>query len=261
MRELTRQAVADDRRLTTGWALGVAALVGLTVATYPAVRDAPGLDDLALPEGVADAFGLQDLTSPAGYLRSQLYGAFLPALLTGLGVAAGARLAREEEAGRLDLVLAGPVRRRSVVLARAASAGGVVGATGAVSTLLVLAGALVGLDLPVGDVVATGVAVTLLGAWHAALALAVAAATGRRVLALAASGGVAAGGFVVDSLFPLVDRLEPLQQVSPWDWALGNDPLTDGLDPSGSALLLVTGAVLLAAAVATVDRRDLRTAA
>ena len=225
--ELTRQAVADDRRLAGGWALGVAVLVGLTVATYPAVRDAPGLEELALPDGVAQAFGLQDLTSPAGYLRSQLFGAFLPALLTGLGVAAGARLAREEEAGRLDLVLAGPVRRRSVVVARAGACpprGG--GGRGRTATALVLGGRPGGPGPPRSwTAVSAGLAVTLLGVWHAALAL----AGGRRhrtTCPRPGRGGRGRGGpgFVVDSLFPLVEDLEPLQQLSPWDWALWGRP-------------------------------------
>src|SRR3989304_5752380 len=122
LRFITTKTLRDGRRGLLWWSLGLAGLAGITVLTYPAIRDMPGLDELmeGLPEALLALIGENDLLSPAGYLNSQLFGAIVPLLFIFYGVGAGAgAIAGEEENRTLDLLLANPVGRTRVVVEKA----------------------------------------------------------------------------------------------------------------------------------------------
>ena len=90
-----------------------------------------------------------------------------------------------------------------------------------------------------------------------ALALLLGALTGSRGLALSVSSAVAAAAYLISSLAPAIGWLHPLRFASPFYWALGNDPLQNGL-PIGSALALgATAVLLLGAATLAMKRLDL----
>jgi ABC-2 type transport system permease protein len=84
--------------------------------------------------------------------------------------------------------------------------------------------------------------------------------TGRPGPVLAVGLGLALLGYLVAALLPLSSVLESWAWVSPWDWALGGDPL---FNPTGAAryvaLVVATGVLLLAGGVAFA-RRDVRSA-
>ena len=88
-----------------------------------------------------------------------------------------------------------------------------------------------GLEIATDRIVATVVLCALLGLCYAGLAVAVAGLTARPGLVLGIGLGTALVGYLVAVLFPLSDTLEPLAHVSPWDWALGGDPLVDPTEP------------------------------
>ena len=57
----------------------------------------------------------------------------------------------------------------------------------------------------------------------------------------------------------LVDGLEPVGSLTPWDWYAGGDQLRNGLDWRGTVLLLASVVVLGGAAIPLFERRDLST--
>lgn len=125
LRSVWGKSVRDQRRSLAWWSLGVALLVAVTIAVWPAVRDAPQLDELVadLPPALRAAFGADDLTSPAGYLGSRLFALLVPVLFTIYGIGRGAAaVAGEEERGGLELLLAHPLSRRRIALARLGAA-------------------------------------------------------------------------------------------------------------------------------------------
>ncbi|MFD4375142.1 hypothetical protein ACFXKE_16095 [Streptomyces sp. NPDC059202] len=97
---------------------------------------------------------------------------------------------------------------------------------------------------------------TLTALVAAAACLITAALTSRPSAVLGAGVGLTVAGYVVSALFPLRDGWEDFQYVSPWNWALGGEPLTSTADgwryaaPAGLALLLAGLALPL------FDRRD-----
>lgn len=62
------------------------------------------------------------------------------------------------------------------------------------------------------------------------------------------------------ALLPLSDTLEPLRQLSPWDWAFGGDPLVVAAEPWRYVAPIVPALVLGVIAVLGVTRRDIRAA-
>ena len=61
-------------------------------------------------------------------------------------------------------------------------------------------------------------------------------------------------------LIPLADRLAGVRAWSPWHWAIGEQPVTDGVDAGGLALLAIVTAAVVWLGTAAVERRDIRTA-
>ncbi|HEY7847160.1 MAG TPA: ABC transporter permease subunit [Candidatus Limnocylindria bacterium] len=253
------------RRSILWWCIGIAALIAVTVAVWPAFRGSSGISEAIdqLPAGVIQALGLQDFGTPAGFLRGNLYELFVPLLLACATVAfVNGQTAGEEANGRLELFLAQPVSRAALFLGRALAAAVALALT--VATVLVVqvaANRAFGLTIEMSRLLTTIALCGLLAALHGALAYAVAGARARPPLVLAVGIGVAVLGYVIAALFPLSDVLEPWQSVSPWEWAFGGDPLVNGAEAwRYLALLLPTiGLVLLGTILVT--RRDVAAAA
>jgi ABC-2 type transport system permease protein len=184
----------------------------------------------------------------------------LPLLVLVLAIGSAARtFAGEEDAGRLELPLAYPLRRRDSVLAK--------GAAAAVEVLVVSAAAflvlavfepLVGFDLSLGRIAAAVGSVAVLGIFFGWLALAVGAAVPSRALAIVVPAAIAAAGYLVNGLHDLVGWLEPFRFLSP-TWIAGANPLQDGVRETGLAVLLVLATACLVAGALLLERRDLKT--
>jgi len=256
------------RRTVLVWALSIAALVVATVAFWPAFEESANLTRFItefmdqLPAGVVEAFGLQGLATPAGYLRGNLYDILVPLLFGWAAIAfANGLTAVEEDAGRLELVLAQPVSRG------AAFAGRAVAVVAWTTVLAVAVGAAqfasdvaFGLEIAADRVVVTIALCGLLGTLHGGLALAVAGFLPRPSVVLGVGLGVLIGGFVVAALFPLSTELRPWAVLSPWDWALGSDPLVNVAQPWRYVALAVPSVALALVGLAGFLRRDVRSA-
>lgn len=251
-------------RAGLGWSIGLALLVVSTVAFWPAFRGSSGISQAIdqLPAPVIQAFGLEGFGTPAGYLRGGLYELIVPLLFAAAGIMfANTATAAEEDAGRLELFLAQPVSRTALLVGRSVAIFGWL----LVLTIVVLASqlasdAVFGIQIETARVVATIVLCALLGAFHAGLCIAVAGAAARPTRLLSVGFSVAYAGYLVRALFPLSAILAPWRHVSPWDWALGSDPLVNGAEAWRYLLLAATGVLLAVAGVVAFARRDIRSA-
>lgn len=251
-------------RAGVGWVLVFALLVVSTVAFWPAFKGSTALNDAlhVLPQAMLEAFGLEDFVSPAGYLRGGLYEIIVPLMFAVAGVMfANSSTAVEEDAGRLEIVLAQPITRRAFMVARSLA----VLAWLAVLAVVVLASQLVSdaafdLEIDPARVVSTIVLCALLGAFFAGLAIAIAGVSARPGLVLAIGLGLALVGYLVSALFPLSDLLAPWRQLSPWEWALGGDPLVNAAEPWRYAALALPALLLTIVGIVAFDRRDIRSA-
>jgi ABC-2 type transport system permease protein len=249
------------------WNVGLAGTVALLAVAYPTVRDNGELDKTFadLPPGVRTLLGLQGgnlLTSPAGYLNSQFFANILPVMYLVFAIGAAAwTVAGDEAAGTLEILLANPVGRARVALARL---GALVlllvtlAAVGALSLILLAPATGLGRGLPPGRMVAGTVGAALLALTFAALAYAVGAATGNRPAALAVASAAAVFGYLIEGLAQQVPALRPVRSGNPWHWLLDADPLRHGLTWHSWVLPLATTVVLTVLGTVGLVHRDLR---
>jgi ABC-2 type transport system permease protein len=248
------------------WAIAVAGMCALLAVAYPTVRDNHELDSTFanLPPSVEALLGLSGgnlLTSPAGYLDSQFFANILPVMLLvfAIGLAAWT-VAGDEAAGSLELVLANPVSRVRVALARFTALVCLLAVLAAVGILALAALAPVtGLDhgLSSARLAAATIAAGLLALTFAAVAFAVGAATGNRPAAAGTAAALAVAGYVLEGLAQQIPVLHSTRLVNPWHWLLASDPIRHGLAWPTWLPPLIATTVLVVAGLPRLARRDL----
>jgi ABC-2 type transport system permease protein len=263
--ELVRTGIGDHRRGLLAWSLGIVGYIALIAAIFPSIEGSPDFNQLleSYPEVLRSLFGLSegtDITSGPGFLDVELFSFMLPLLVLVQAIGAGAgTFAGEEDAGRLELVLAYPVRRRDAVLARgiAVAAQVLVLCVAAGAAMLVL-DPFLGLGLARENVLAAVSGLAAIGLFHGWLALGLGAAVPSRAVAIGIPAGVAATAYLVNGLHAVAGWLDPFRVLSPF-WLVGSSPLQTGIDWLGALIVVLAGAVALAGGAVLVERRDLRT--
>ncbi len=245
-------------------AAAVSAAAGLIVvqlavgALFPAIGHSIGRLDI--PKGVAQLLGGADYGTITGWFRSEIGSIYGPLVIGALAITgAAATLAGEEEDRVLALVLAHPITRSRLVVAKAAAIAAVVVIIAAGTWAGMIAGvAIGGGGITLGHITALAVEQACFGCATGALALALAALTGRRSLAAGIAAGVAIAGWLIEGFAPLVSALTWLKYLSFYYYYAGHDPLAEGVDPAGVAVLLGAAALLTVVAAVAIERRDLR---
>jgi ABC-2 type transport system permease protein len=151
--------------------------------------------------------------------------------------------------------------RSRVAAERCLAAFGFVLALGGVAFVALLAlGGSVGLldGVSVVHLFAACCGLTVLAAFHAAIALAVGAASGRHGLAVAIAATVAVAGYLVAGLLATSASLRWLQVISPWEWLLAHNVLVEGARLRPLLIEIVISAALVTAGAQRFNRRDLR---
>lgn len=259
---VAERAIHDRRRGIVGWAIGIAAYVGLMVSVYPAVQNSELLRAVRnYPKELQAFFGGSasfDFATGAGYLNVELFSFVVPVWLAIVAIAQGAgALAGEEESGTLDLLLANPVTRRRVVLEKiAALALTVLALAGVVAVSVLIVGAFVNLGVGADRVVITSVGAALVAVFIGLVAMLTGAATGSKAVAIGVATAVFAASYLIVGLAGLVSWIEPLRVISPLYHANGTLPLRHGL-PGNYSVLVALCLVTIAAVVAVFDRHDL----
>lgn len=247
------------------WTVCIPAIVLMTISIWPAFKGDQSISNAMLsnlPSGLVDAFGLQDFGSPAGFLRANLYDFFIPLLMACSAIGfVNSLTSSEEDAGRLEVVLAQPVRRQQVFLGRAIAVFvWVVVVTAVTAVVQFGSDALFDLEIGADRMLATLVLCGLLAAFTGGLSLAVAGLSGKPSLVLGVGLFVAVGGCIVDTLFPLSSSLAEFARLSPWNWALSGDPLVNPTDAWRYLALGVPAVAMAIFGVWAFGRRDVAAA-
>jgi ABC-2 type transport system permease protein len=264
LRSVLAKTIRDQYRSLFWWLVSVAVIVLMYAAIWPSMKGQPSISEFLdqMPEALRNLFATSgaDLSTPAGYIQVELLSFMAPILLILYAVGQGsAAVAGEEDHHTLDLLLSAPVSRSRVVLDKAvAMVLGTVLLAAATGVALVVEGKGFDMDLPVEGVAAAMLHLALLAMVFGALALALGATTGHLGLSRAIPAVVAVVAYIVNGLGPMVDWLEPFQQLSPFHQYMAHDPLRHGVSWSGLAIAAATVVVLVGIAVAGLRRRDVR---
>ena len=261
LRNVFLKTLRDERKALIAWAIGMAALAAYSIAFFPFMRDNSDLTKLmqSLPPALRSIYGQADFSTGSGYLGSALFNLAVPWLFLIYGITQGANaIAGEEDRRTLDLLLANPVSRTSVLLAKfAAICTALVGLGIVLWLTLWLGGNLVQLNVPVGNLAAAVLSGVLLGGAGSALTLAVGAGTGNRGVSVGVGAAVVFAGYLWQTLTSAVSDLADWQKLSPFYYYSHHQPLLNGLSLGNAAVFVVAAGVCVAVAVTLFTRRDL----
>ncbi len=251
---IAQRTFRDRLKLALYSGLGLAVLSLLGIGLFS------GLDDSSLFQDLPPAFdGLIGGTAGGNYVVSEVFGLVAPIVLLTIAISGGVNSVAGEERDRTaGLLLAQPVARRDLVVAKA----GVVALHLLVTMALFLGGFLAGSALfdsgvASANALAAGAHLLALGLAFAMIALALSAWTGSAPRSLAVAAGLAVLADLMAAMLPLVSGLAGGAQASPWFYYNGSQPLVNGLDPGHLAVLLAIAAAGFAAALVGVERRDI----
>ena len=256
---LARHDVASLRRYTLWWTIGVVSLALLNVAFWPSLEGSEAMEAFDDMGSLLEAFGAQDLGTPAGYLDGQLFALMLPMLLAGMAIATvSGRTAGDEDLGRLEVLLALPVRRREVWFVRIGSClAAVVVVAASTAALVLLSRSLFSLEeVAASAVLGATVGSVTLASLGAAVTYAAAGAGASRGAAAGVGATTVVASYVMAYLAPLVESLQDVRHWSPWHWALGEQPVSDGVDVGSLLVVVAIVALLVVAGTIAVGRRD-----
>ena len=255
---VTRIALRLRLTSTVSAAVGLIAVMLAVGALFPAVGHTIG--KLDIPTSVANLLGGADYGTITGWFRSEIAVIYAPLVIGALAItAASAATAGEEEDRILALVLAHPIRRSRLVVAKAAAVALVV----LIVAFAVWVGLIVGVAVGGGGIT-TGTSPRSpcssrsSGSPPARVALALGGGTGRRSLASGGAAAVAILGWLVNSFAPLVSAIAWLKYLTLFYYYAGHDPLTRGVDGKGLVVLGLVALALTLAATVSFERRDLR---
>ncbi len=251
------------RRSTIWWSVGIAVLTITTAGFWPSLEGSEALESFDDMGALLEAFGAQNLATPAGYLDGQMFAIMLPLLLSGMAIAGVTALTSgDEDAGRLEFLHALPISRHAIWLGRwLAAMLMLVGVTAATSAVMVAFLPIFSLDgVSAWSVIAATIACALLAAFHAAVAFAAGALGSRRGTSVAIAVCVLVAGYVLGLLAPIAEGLAWTRKFSPWYWALGEQPVSNGLQPNWLIVVVTLTIVLVGVGGRAIRHRDIRSA-
>lgn len=212
------------------------------------------------PDAMIAMIGGVDMSTPAGFLTGEIFALTAPiAIIVLMSSMGGRALAGEEETHTMGLLLANPLSRSKVIELKAVAMVLYAVAFG----LAVVIGCYLGVliagqdEMSLSGVAAASLQLVLFGLVFGGLALLMSAATGRRRIATGVTTVAAVVTWFMFSFLSISETTEFLTSMSPWQWYLGGDPVLNGVDWSGVALLAGTSVVLLAVSIPLFKRRDL----
>ncbi|TDC83903.1 ABC transporter permease [Micromonospora sp. KC606] len=255
---LVRKTWRDDRRAVFGWAAGVALFTVIYTSFYSQFQGAAELKQEALPKEMLDFLGIADMLSPAGYLQATIFSLIGPLLVLMCAITLTARtIARPEEEGGMELLLANPLSRTAFAGQRLAAAGAAITLVAAVPLmLLMIIVPRVGMDIPLSNVAAAGVGLIALAWCFTGVAFLAGAASGRRGTVLTITGVLAVTTYMAKAIAGMSDGWHWLRWLSPFHYFIGTDPLHTGWHPVELLTLVAVGAVAALVGVLMFDRRD-----
>lgn len=261
LRNIFLKTLRDQALAIIGWGLGVGLLALLTQLLYPAlsVNDMLGKFMGSLPPGFMAFLGnVQSAGSVEGYMIYSLL-IYLPLVLCiySIGAAIG-MVTAEVETGRMEFLLAHPVPRWKILLEKYAALAVAVLAIGLqIGICIAIGGLLIGSDIPAVKWILAGLQTVPLTLFLGSVAFGLAAAFRGSSTAVGTAATLAVGGFILNGLVPLSDKLAPVKAWTLYYWYSESRPLSTGILPAHAVILILLSLLCLGAGLAAFRTRDI----
>ena len=260
---LFRRSFKERRRSLAWWAVGMLLTALIYTALYPSIKDVYTQMD-QFPEDLLKAFGLEgigDLGTASGYLQVELFSFMAPIIVIAFGAVLGVgAIASSERSGEMELLMANPISRTTVVVQRFI----------AMLVFIVLLSVVLWFGLAIGtpfdvwpglnqwNLIQAVISLILLGWAFGSLAMAFSAVTGASGLSYGLVVVIALLTFMLNSFSQIIESLETMKWVSPFYYYTGSNPLTDGLNWWHTLVPIGIIAVALAVSLFAFNRRDMK---
>lgn len=262
---MTAFLVSDLRlrfRSLLWWTVAVLLLSALVAAFYKSIAGENAYADVfgSLPESLQGLIGGADLGTPVGYLSTEMYSFFMPAVLLVFAIGrATTTLAGEEEDHTLDLLLAQPVSRTQLYVQKwIGLVVGVAALSVAVALPVIVLSDWAELFVPASDVWAATAQLFMFVLFLASIAFALSAGTGRKSMGVAVAAGLAFVTYLIDGFGKSIEWLESWRVLTPWYWYDVTTALTDSMPWTSFGVLLASTVVVTSIGWWAFDRRNLR---
>ncbi|MHC6221977.1 ABC transporter permease subunit [Arthrobacter sp. MMS24-S77] len=257
---LFKRAFLDPWRSTLGWAAGLAAAIALYLPLFPSISGSSQMQGMinALPPEMTKALNYDQIATGTGYTQATVFGLIGFLLMTIATVSWGAAaVAGDEESGQLELTLAHGVTRIQVALERAlAMALRVVLLAVLVQVLILSLNESAQLKINPQNLFGATVMFAGLALLSGTGALFAGALTGRKAYGLGAGAAIGVLGYVFNAVGRQSPDLNWLLNLSPYHWAYGNSPVTNGADWAAAGWLWGISAGLVLLSAVALQRRD-----
>jgi len=214
----------------------------------------------SFPKEMIALFGGGNMTTPEGFYQLETFGMMLPIAVMVVAIAIGAgALAGEESNRTMGLLLANPIKRSRVVLAKAWTMTLFSMLVGFATFAGVSVGSVLGrLGMNIGNIAAACVLGMLVGLVFGTLALALSAGIGNKKTAVFGAIGAGIVLHMFNGLGAISNTVADFVALSPFHYYLGNDPLNNGMDWGNAAVLAAICVLLIGMSVLLFQRRDLQ---
>lgn len=253
-----------QRRLSTiWWSIGTFALIFINMVFYPSFKDqAKQLQESFnnLPDAAVQLLGgSTDFFSPVGFVNSQIFFLMLPLVLSVLAISLGSSLiGREEEDQTIENLLARPVSRTHLLIAKLVAGHIILTFVTAVGLLTTIVTAeMVDLTVPFSNLVWTTFACLLLALSAGSITFMIASFGRARAAALGIGAFFALGGYIISSLAGTVSWLSGPSHAFPFHYFHSEEILRGHIQ--WSSLAVLAGIILACEILSWISfrRRDL----
>ncbi len=249
------------------WTIGSLVLTVVILALFPSIQDkAAQMNQVInqLPEGIremkAGGVGHVDVGDPAQFLNSQLFYITLPMVWIIMAITRGSGiLGRDEQDGTLEVLLARPISRSHLLLAKAAALiAEMLIVAGITCLAIVLLAPQFKLNVGAGHLLLASLFTAAFSLSFGVIAFALQAASSlTKRAATAVAVAISFGGYLIASLSPMTDWLKIPSKLVPFHYF---DPLAILHGQVGRGLILYLFVVYVAGLMVGVlgfQRRDI----
>ncbi len=254
------KTIRDGQRSTLLFAAGQLAIGALLALLFPEVASsfAGMIEDL--PDFIKAFIGsATEFATPEGFFTADPYSAIGLVIMFAFSINRGmGAIAAEEQAHTLDQLLGNPITRTHLYLQKSLAL--ITDCIPPVAALAIgiLIGALVmDYSVSLSGLLQMSLSLLLISYATGFLALSTGAATGSKSLSIAIPAAIAALGYLIHILVPLVDSLSNLKYISILHYYIGDKPFINGLTPWHAAVLLAIAALPFIVGLYRFNNRDL----